>query len=162
MTICEDEGITNVCFTGGEPFMQPNGELLELTRILMGHGYSCEVFTNGSYKHRGWETHALTIMMDWKLAGSHEQMTHREVRTENAAHLKTTDGIKFVVVDQDDLNEAVEVARTLRTRAQFWVGAAWGRINNVEIIDFVRKNRLPWRLNMQTHKLIWEPDARGV
>jgi 7-carboxy-7-deazaguanine synthase len=162
MDVCEETGAKNICYTGGEPFVQKSDELYEVTRILMGHGNHCEVFTNGSFIFPEWAVHALTFMMDWKLAGSQEAMTHREERTTNAHQLKVSDGIKFVVVDEEDLNEAQQVSLTLRTRAQYWVGAAWGRISDVEIIDYVRHNQLPWRLNVQTHKHIWPPDERGV
>jgi 7-carboxy-7-deazaguanine synthase len=161
MAVCEEDGAHNVCFTGGEPFMQPDGELHELAKILNGHGYDMEVFTNGSYRFRSW-VHGLQVMMDWKLAGSGESMNHRAERTWNAGELKTTDGIKFVVKTVNDLDEAMRVAEVLKTKAQYWVGAAWGHIRDDFIVDYIKHYKLPWRLNVQTHKYVWEPTQRGV
>ena len=162
MAVSEDVGSYNICYTGGEPFMQPDGELHELTRILAGHAYQCEVFTNGSYRFRDWARYGLTIMMDWKLAGSGEAQSHRAERQWNAGLLKPGDGVKFVVKDVDDLDEARRVEAVLKTNAQIWVGAAWGHIRDVDIVDYIKYHKLPWRLNVQTHKHIWEPTARGV
>jgi len=101
-------------------------------------------------------------MMDWKLAGSHEAQNHRAERQWNANQLKYSDGIKFVVTSVEDLDEAVRVTEVLKTKAQYWVGAAWGHIRDVDIVDYVKYHKLPWRLNVQTHKHIWDPDARKV
>jgi len=159
---CEENAAVNVCFTGGEPFMQPHEDLREITRIVMAHGIPCEVFTNGSYIFPEWAFQTITFMMDWKLTGSGEAMNHRAQRYENARRLKVNDGIKFVVKDVEDLDEAARISSVLETRAQFWVGAAWGHIRDVDIVDYIKHNRLPWRLNVQTHKHIWEPTLRGV
>lgn len=158
----EESGAHFVCLTGGEPFQQRFQELYELVRILMGHDLHVEVFTNGSYIFPEWAIHALQIMMDWKLAGSGEAQTHRATRLDNVRKLKSTDGLKFVVTGYDDLEEARKLTHELSTRAQLWVGAAWGRIADVDIIDYVQEHKLPWRLNVQTHKHIWLPETRGV
>jgi organic radical activating enzyme len=142
--------------------MQPHKELHELVHILIEHGITVEVFTNGTYDFPEWVVHTLQIMMDWKLAGSGEAQTHRRVRFVNLPLLKTTDGLKFVVASNEDLDEAREFANLVPTRAQLWVGAAWGKITDLEIIEYVKQHKLPWRLNVQTHKHIWEPTLRGV
>jgi hypothetical protein len=85
---------------------------------------------------------------------------------DNARMLFATDNIKFVVMDDRDLHSARAVWQALinidGVRAQFWVGPAWDRIEIPVIIDFVKKHKLPWRLNVQVHKYIWPADERGV
>jgi 7-carboxy-7-deazaguanine synthase len=162
---CEETGTRNICYTGGEPFLQNHLDLELLTVVLTSRGFSLECFSNGSFEYPIWARHNIDFMMDWKLAGSGEAETHRLVRRVNALNLKRTDGIKFVAVDWADLEEAEEVYTRLLEHgcnAEFWVGAAWGRIPDAEVIKFVKERKLPWRLNVQVHKYIYEPDARGV
>lgn len=158
----------NICLTGGEPFMQPASDLSalvwNLTETPQYDGYTVEVFTNGSYVFPGWTSHA-NIMMDWKLKGSGEADTERSTRFANAVRLKATDGIKFVVKDEADLKEAMLTSVLLEThnsRAQLWVGAAWDCISDLDIIDFIKEMDVPWRLNVQLHKHLWNPDMKLV
>jgi 7-carboxy-7-deazaguanine synthase len=152
--------------TGGEPFIQPLADLEVLVNNLVHlQGLTVECFSNGSIKYPNWALRDIDFMMDWKLAGSGEQGFHREERSLNALKLKANDGIKFVVVDQADLEEAVQVWDGLAAEgciADFWVGAAWERISDQEVIEFVKAHKLPWRLNVQVHKYVWEPNKRGV
>lgn len=163
MALCEDTGATHVCYTGGEPFMQQERDLYELTRILIGHDLSVEVFTNGSFIFPEWVGATLDVMMDWKLAGSLEDQTHRDERFANAFQLRDSDGIKFVVKDFTDCEEAFDLWKNdIKTRAQFWVGTAWDQLYERDIVEFIKANKLPWRLNVQVHKYIWPADERGV
>ena len=103
--------------------------------------------------------------MDWKLPGSGEEETNVEERWENALKLYPSDGIKFVVKDKADLLEARQIYEALieaRCHARFWVGSAWEHITSADIVDYILEERLPWSLNVQIHKYIWDPDERGV
>jgi len=160
---CERTGIRNICYTGGEPFMQNINLLKEVVEELQNFGQ--EVFTNGSYDFPDWAIQNLSIMMDWKLPGSGEEQTNVEERWENALKLYPSDGIKFVVKDKADLLDAHQVYEALieaRCHARFWVGSAWEHITSAEIVDYILEERLPWSLNVQVHKYIWDPDERGV
>lgn len=162
----EHSGTKNICYTGGEPFMQDNNKLHQLTEFLWPQGYTLECFSNGSFIYPEWALERLHFMMDWKLEGSGEQKAHRAERILNAINLKETDGIKFVVTSYEDLHEALALTALMQTshsvKAQFWVGAAWGHITEAEIVDFMKKFGPPWKLNVQQHKFIYPPDARGV
>jgi 7-carboxy-7-deazaguanine synthase len=156
----------NVCLTGGEPFMQSDVELQEFVMDAMERGHKFEVFTNGSFSFPPWAVSRMLFMMDWKLEGSGEAGTKLPERFSNARKLNHTDGIKFVVTDLADMREAFIVYRNLVERhdvaARFWIAPAWGKIDPTEIVEFVIDNKLPWSLNIQTHKYIWDPDKRGV
>jgi 7-carboxy-7-deazaguanine synthase len=157
-------GPWDLCLTGGEPFLQREAELQEFVQRARRLGYKVECFSNGSFPYPGWAISDIQFIMDWKLEGSGEAGTAIQVRRENASRLKRTDAIKFVVVDETDMEEAVVVWNSLRqeTLAQFWMGAAWDRISTDEVIEFVQKNKLPFNINVQVHKMLWNPDARGV
>ncbi len=162
MTQYEREAAKNVCFTGGEPFMQKQDELLEVIASLSTYSY--EFFTNGSFLIPNLPDRAI-VMMDWKLAGSGEAKNHRETRFENAYNLRSCDGIKFVVKDYRDLAEAVDVYTELKTvgcNAQFWVGSAWSEIHESFLVEWLKGSRMPWKLNVQVHKYIWPADKIGV
>jgi 7-carboxy-7-deazaguanine synthase len=158
----------HLCLTGGEPFVQRSVHLKEFVELAWEQGYSIEAFTNGSFQYPEWvKRFGVRLMMDWKLEGSGEAATARENRIWNYNNrLDHRDGVKFVVVDEADLQEALEVWRGLTLgrahNPQFWIGAAWDRIDNKRIVEFVLEHELPWRLNIQVHKVIWEPNERKV
>ncbi len=158
-------GLNHICWTGGEPFMQPLDKMGQVVRFLNGSGMTQEVFTNGSYRFPAWALQYMHFMMDWKLGGSGEAETEIDTRISNALLLGPEDGIKFVVTGLDDLKEAVTAWRWLREvdcKARFWVGTTWGTISNEDIVNFVFEHKLNWSLNVQMHKYIWDPDERGV
>jgi 7-carboxy-7-deazaguanine synthase len=152
----------HVCLTGGEPFMQQ--ELPDLIGVLSGNGYRIDIFTNGSFDilHTISSNPAVDIVMDWKLAGSGEAKTRLEQRTRNVRKLYGQH-IKFVVKDKQDLDEARVWAAEFSRQgiiATLWVGAAWGHISDSEIVDYIIEHELPWRLNVQMHNHIWDPQER--
>jgi 7-carboxy-7-deazaguanine synthase len=152
-----------VCLTGGEPFLQPN--MGHLINLFIEQGFDVDIFTNGSFPipERYTKHSFVTIIMDWKLEGSGEADTNRHERIENIKRLNIFDAVKFVVKDQDDLQEALAVWEDLKLwscRAKIYVGAAWGHISDADIVDFIVANQLPWILNVQLHKHIWDPEAR--
>lgn len=154
----------NLCWTGGEPFLQNNDLLHDLFRFT-GQDYSTEVFTNGSFIFPDWALENLHFMMDWKLGGSGEAETQRENRIINAKYLSPSDSIKFVIASSEDLQEAERVYHQLMdlgTVAQFWIGVAWERVEIDFVVEWLIVHDLPWRLNVQTHKYIWDPNQRGV
>ena len=65
----------------------------------------------------------------------------------------------------DDFDEAVETWKYLFMKncdAQFWVGAAWNRVKEAELVQWLLDAGLPWKLNVQVHKYIWPANERGV
>lgn len=156
----------HVCLTGGEPLIQRKAEMEDLGDRLLEMNYAIDVFTNGSQPFPGWaRSGRVTIVMDWKLPGSGEEYTGIAQRRDNLEHLTATDAVKFVVADKDDLNAAVSAYRLQDMQSypfEVFVGAAWGKITEQEIVDYILTHRLPWKLNVQVHKFVWEATLRGV
>lgn len=153
-----------LCLTGGEPFAQRSIDLQQYVEAMLSEGYSIECFTNGTFVFPAWAK-PLQFMMDWKLPGSGEADASRDNRLENALRLRRTDGIKFVVVDRADMDTALQEYAMLQAHgveAEFWIAAAWGKVHDQDIVQFLQENQLPWRLNVQVHKYVWDPDKRGV
>jgi len=167
MRQADTNGAKNVCFTGGEPFMQDNETLRLVVYVLIEQGFSVEFFTNGTFPLPFWATRH-TIMLDWKLKGSGEDLKFelRDIRAKNARSLHGECGIKFVCTDEKDLREAVMTGEQLRqfgSPATFWLGTAWDTLSEADIVQFMKDNRLTdWRLNVQVHKYIYDPEARFV
>jgi 7-carboxy-7-deazaguanine synthase len=155
----------HVCLTGGEPLIQPSKQLEQFVKGFPQGSWRFDLFTNGSQGLPGWAfDQDVTVVMDWKLEGSGERTTGLDTRKANARILWSKDAIKFVVCNEDDLDEAREVtdwAYKMGVRASLWVGAAWGHMEPPELMEYILKYRLPWKVNVQVHKYIWG-DIRGV
>jgi 7-carboxy-7-deazaguanine synthase len=169
--MAEATGATNICLTGGEPFMQNNDELQRFVENLQfsEKTFTVEAFTNGSFEWPSWALQSIYFILDWKLAGSGEAMTARDTRLLNARQMGTQDVIKFTIVDQEDFEEAVTWTEYFEAKSGtqysplFYAGVVWNApMTNEDLIERILDNQLPWNLNVQIHKTIWSPDRTGV
>ncbi len=101
------------------------------------------------------------VILDLKTPGSGEESAN--LRT-NLAVLKPTDEIKFVLCDRSDFEWAVEQTLThkLLGRCPVLFSAVFGRVNSTELAAWILETGLPIRLQLQQHKILWDPAARGV
>jgi 7-carboxy-7-deazaguanine synthase len=158
----------NICITGGEPLLQKG--LRKFVYLIQSSGFTVEIFTNGTCDIDIFGFQRPAIMMDWKLRGSGEAGKYRDKRITNLSMLSYRDGLKFVVVDDDDFHEAVELVHQYRTvltqitRPQIWVAPAWDRMQPEHLVDLLKGEPTcrSWRLNLQTHKYIWPNLDRGI
>lgn len=162
----ERTGARNLCFTGGEPFLQPQEDLINVANSLAARGFTIEFYTNGSFVIPFQELPAKTrFMLDWKLTGSGEVNTNLHERWVNARGLNGYGNIKFVCKNADDLMEAKELTEDLYrlpTKATLWVGSAWDQLSEADIVAFMLIHKMPWRLNVQVHKYVWPSEMRGI
>lgn len=144
--------------TGGEPLHHP--EALELTTRLLDAGYAVLVETSGAVDIAPLDPRAVVIM-DLKCPGS--GMADRNLWS-NLDRLKPSAEIKFVVKDRADYQWARNVlARTgLHERHAVLLSPVFGELDPKVLAAWVLEDRLPIRLQLQLHKLIWDPAARGV
>jgi 7-carboxy-7-deazaguanine synthase len=147
----------HVCLTGGEPLIQPNGELEEFAGGLLSLGLRIDLFTNGSIHldPRAYEwahDQHTTVVMDYKLCGSGETDTFDK---RNFSELQKKDALKFVCADEEDFWEALAVVDAHRTNAQLWFGVVWGKMTNARLAEMMTQEGLfNASVNVQTHKYI--------
>lgn len=73
------------------------------------------------------------------------------------------DLIKFVVGSIEDLDCMRRIIEQYPTVAQIYVSPVWGQIEAASIIDYMKEYNLQnVRFQLQIHKFVWDPDAKGV
>ncbi len=144
--------------TGGEPLLQHEiGQLAE--RLLeAGHTVLCE--TSGSLPVTRVPADVVKIV-DIKCPGSGEVEAND---WDNLEHLNPTrDELKFVIADRRDYEWARDQIRE-RALNRFLVHLSpeFDSMDPRQLAEWILADRLPVRVQLQLHKLIWEPTARGV
>jgi 7-carboxy-7-deazaguanine synthase len=151
-------GAPLVLLTGGEPMLQK--ELPALATQLLERGYRVMIETSGAHPLEALPTEVVRIV-DVKTPGSGE--SHR-MRWDALDGLRPRDAVKFVLTGEADYQWATEVIRTrqLADRTEVLLSPMHGRLAPETLVSWMLRDRLPARLNLQIHKYIWAPDARGV
>jgi 7-carboxy-7-deazaguanine synthase len=151
-------GAPLVLLTGGEPMLQR--ELPELARRLLGAGYRVMIETSGAHP-LDTLPEAVVRVIDIKTPGSGE--SHRN-RLELLRDVRPGDAVKFVLVDEADYQWAAQVIREqgLAGRTEVLLSPVHGHLDPKNVVEWMTRDRLPARLNLQLHKYIWEPETRGV
>jgi len=146
-----------VLLTGGEPLLQR--ELPALARDLLDLGYEVAVETHGQLPTEALPE-AVVRIADVKTPGSGEPAT--DLRW--LAGLRPRDEVKFVVSSEEDFRWSVEVIRRhgLDARVTVLVGPVLGRVDPADLSRWILESGVDARLNLQLHKVIWGPEARGV
>ena len=144
--------------TGGEPLLQP--EVYPLMTRLADAGRTVLLETSGAVDIAPVDPR-VHIILDIKTPGSGEVEANV---WSNLDRLKPTDEVKFVVCDRDDFDWAAELIRDAPADRALPrpVQRAFGQVNPTELAAWVLESRLPVRLQLQQHKILWDPAARGV
>jgi len=141
----------HVTVTGGEPLAQPGcGALLS---ALCDAGYGVSLETSGALDLFGVDPRVVKVM-DIKTPGSGEAARNLPG---NIDHLAPTDQVKFVICDEDDYawaRERVE-ARGLERRCEVLFSPAAGRQDPRELAEWILRDRLQVRFQIQLHKVLW-------
>ena len=144
--------------TGGEPLLQP--ESIPLMRELIRLGYTVLLETGGSLSiaevPRG-----VRRIVDVKCPASGEAERNR---WENLEHLREGDELKFVLAGRADYEWAARqiAERELAERCPVLFSPVHGQLDAGELAGWVLEDRLPVRLQLQLHKLLWPGVERGV
>lgn len=144
--------------TGGEPLLQE--EVLPLMARLADRGKTVLLETSG-LRDISRVDRRVHIIMDLKCPDSGECDNNL---WSNLDHLKATDEIKFVIASRRDFDWTVDVIRNhgLDQRFEVLLSAVFGAVTPRELAAWLLESRLQIRLQLQMHKYIWDPAARGV
>lgn len=159
----KSSSIRNVTLTGGEPLLQADiGKLLEL--LAADHTLSVEIETNGSISIAEFSRleNPPAFTLDYKLPGSGMESY---MDTDNFKYLKPQDTVKFVAGSSNDLQRAREIitAFKLTEKCAVYLSPVFGAINPQVMVDFMKQYKLNGvSLQLQLHKIIWDPQQRGV
>ena len=144
--------------TGGEPLLQP--EVLPLLTRLADAGRTVLLETSGAVDTAGVDPR-VAIILDVKTPGSGEVAANLDA---NLGRLKPIDEVKYVVCSRDDFDWAVDHVRVhgLAGRVPVLFAAAHRQVEPADLAAWILDTGLPLRLQIQLHKVLWGPSARGV
>ena len=144
-----------VTVTGGEPLAQRN--CLALLTALCDQGYQVSLETGGALDIAAVDERVMRVV-DIKTPASGEVDKNR---WENLECLTQHDEIKFVLCDENDYNWAREVLtqHKLADKCTVLFSPAQGTLSAMHLADWVLRDRLPVRFQLQLHKMLWENAA---
>lgn len=163
-------GIDLVELTGGEPLLQP--EAPALIAELCDRGKTVLIETSGACDISVCDPRSIRIL-DLKTPGSGE-MDRNDLG--NLQHLRERDEIKFVITDRADYEwarqmvaehdlaakvAAVHFSPVYEQAGDAFITGCVG-LNPRDLAEWIVADRLPVRLQIQLHKVIWDPQQRGV
>lgn len=153
-------GVRRLCLTGGEPLAQPRDEVLALLDLLASWEVSVE--TGGAHSLAGVPLrpgHRWVMDVKCPSSGMSERMD-----LGNLERLRPQDEVKFVVADEADYRWAADLVRRFRLegRCRLLFSPVHGELAPAALAEWLLRDRLEARLQVQLHKIIWGPAARGV
>ena len=157
LAVVSQHGISLVELTGGEPLAQK--QAIALSRVLGDRGFKVLIETGGSEDISELDPR-VHIIMDIKCPGS--GMADRNLWS-NIGSLKNSDEIKFVLAHREDYDWAVRVIQERGLeRFNLLLSPAFGLLQPKQLAEWMVKDKIKARLNLQQHKYIWHPRAKGV
>lgn len=172
-------GNRNITVTGGEPLIQHNID--DLFEILLLEGFDINVETNGNhsidkyilsdFKQRfstdRWNLvkEHLWFTMDYKSRSS-GMKSHMDIN--RFLLLRDIDVLKFVVGSELELEDALSVIQFIRknnVHCYVYFSPVFGMIEPYKIVDFMKEHKEDMdkvRVQLQLHKIIWDPNKREV
>ncbi|MBL8796357.1 MAG: radical SAM protein [Planctomycetia bacterium] len=151
-------GCPLVEITGGEPLLQE--DVFPLMSRLADLGLTVLLETSGALDVRPVD-HRAHIIMDLKCPDSGECPGNL---WSNLDHLKPSDELKFVIASRRDFDWTVETIRHRQLDRRFTVllSPAFGLVQPLDLATWLLDSGLQVRMQLQMHKHIWHPQARGV
>jgi len=165
-------GIRNLCWTGGEPLLQGESIAHAIERLPETFAHSIE--TDGEIDLTTFDalvpdqraSGRVRYVMDVKCPGS--GMVANKAYA-NLERLREHDEVKFVLLDRADYEFAKGVLSKVDTRARTVLFSPATPAHHVsrgleprQLASWILEERLPVRLQLQLHKLIWPGRERGI
>ena len=143
--------VPHVTITGGEPLAQKNCPAL--LQALCDAGYSVSLETSGALDISPVDPRVVRVM-DLKTPGSGEVERNRY---ENLSVIAETDQVKFVICSREDYDWARQMLQEhgIAQRCTVLFSPVYGQQDATELADWILRDRLPVRMQIQLHKYLW-------
>jgi 7-carboxy-7-deazaguanine synthase len=140
-----------VTVTGGEPLAQKN--CLQLMRMLCDAGYQVSLETSGALDVSGVDKRVMKILDIKTPASGESEKNHWR----NLDFLNAGDEIKFVLCDENDYIWACKtlLERNLAGKCEVLFSPAQGQLSPTDLADWILRDKLPVRMQLQLHKILW-------
>ena len=141
---------------GGEPLAQR--QAIPLMQRLLERGATVLLETSGSLSIQDVPP-AVHVIMDLKPPDSGEAEKNL---WSNVDLLQPHHEVKFVLASRADYEWARDVVRSRDWPCELLFSPCWGLVEPKDLVDWILEDNLPVRFQLQMHKVVWPPDARGV
>ncbi|HHM04152.1 MAG TPA: 7-carboxy-7-deazaguanine synthase QueE [Gammaproteobacteria bacterium] len=144
-------GVRHVTVTGGEPLAQK--ACLPLLTAFCNASYDVSLETGGMLDIAPVDPRVIKVV-DIKTPGSGEaQRNHWS----NIDQLRPQDQVKFVICSEQDYHWAVTTVkdRALNQRCEVLFSPSSGGLEARQLADWIVRDRLPVRFQIQLHKYLW-------
>lgn len=151
----------NITLTGGEPLI--HCQVNNLIDELIKNNYKVNIETNGTVDITPYLNKCL-ITMDYKLPSSNEE---KKIKLENLEKLTENDVLKLVT-KESDFKKIEEILSNYKIKSYIYLSPIYGSIEPEKIVEFmkylnkIKINTEKMRVQVQLHKIIWNPEKRGV
>ncbi|SDO28408.1 7-carboxy-7-deazaguanine synthase [Paenibacillus sp. yr247] len=155
----------HICLTGGEPLLYGEKSLALIDALAeLEQVDDLHIETNGAIDLALFleriASPKVRYIMDFKLPDSGEM---EQMIVSNLALLREQDELKFVIGSEHDFRTAVEVLEQHPTKALPMFSPVWETMPPRKLVELMLDAGLSKvKLNMQLHKIIWDPAMRGV
>ena len=150
-----DYGVPRVTVTGGEPLAQPG--VHTLLAGLCDAGLAVSLETSGALAVDDVDERVVKVV-DFKTPDSGEAQRNL---WSNVASLTNRDQVKFVICSERDYQWAKLKCdeHTLADKvADVLFSPSWGELDATALADWIVRDRLPVRMQLQLHKLLWNDE----
>lgn len=155
-------GYRNITLTGGEPLIHKNVE--QLIDSLIENGYKVNIETNGAVDITKYTSKNVLLTMDYKTNSSRMM---KYMLNKNIALLREYDVFK-IVCSKNDFNDIKEILKNNDIKSYIYLSPIFNEVEPYELVEFLKElnkegfNTSKIRIQIQLHKIIWEPNKRGV
>ena len=146
-------------FTGGEPLEQVN--IYPLMTFLCDKGYTVAIETGGHINTQFVDTRVIKII-DMKCPDSKMSSLNNY---DNLLLINAQDEVKFVLASRTDYlwaKQIVEQYQLINSCKAVLFSCVFNQLAFVDLAEWILEDRLDVKMQLQMHKFIWDPMARGV
>lgn len=146
-------------FTGGEPLQQR--AVVDLINYFANKEKTVAIETNAYHSFAPIHKRVIKIM-DIKCPGSKMEKFNN---FNNLQYLTKNDEIKFVVLDKNDFDFALETIKKYKLEEivdTILFSPVFGKCQPIDLANWILSTHKNYRMQLQIHKYIWHPNTRGV